>query len=173
MKKITLTQGKRALVDDDDFEFINQWKWCAALCKCARWVAQRGVISKQQKKKTGRKNRTTLLMHRLITNCPKNLGVDHINGNTLDNRKSNLRIQTNQGNLRGFRSKRAGTSKFRGVYWHKRLGKWCAAICSDYNQVHLGYFITENDAAKAYDCAARQLGFHREALNSTKKELTF
>lgn len=81
MKQIPLTQGKVALIDDEDYKHISQRKWYAA--KIGKtYYAQHSII------RDG--NQTTLMMHRQIMNPPSNLQCDHINGNGLDNRKSNL-----------------------------------------------------------------------------------
>lgn len=158
MKIIKLTQGKESLVDNGDYAKVSKFKWCAGKSK-QRWVAQTGVIG------NNKSGRTTLLLHRFIMGSPAGKDVDHKNGNTLDNRKRNLRITSNLKNLRAFRRKENGTSKFRGVYWHKRIKKWQAGICKNYKIYFLGYFNDEKKAARAYDFKAIALGFERQALN--------
>lgn len=96
-------------------------------------------------------------LHRLIVNCPDNMVVDHINGNTLDNRKSNLRICTklqNQYNQKKHKGKRH--SKYKGVTYRKELisKPWEAFIYPNGKHIRLGYFKTELEAAEAYNKAA-------------------
>jgi hypothetical protein len=80
MKRIKLTQGKYALVDDEDFESLNKYKW----------YFHQGYAIRNTKMKFGK--RTTIFMHRIITNCPKGKDVDHINMNGLNNQKYNMRV---------------------------------------------------------------------------------
>lgn len=143
MKKIPLTQGKFALVDDSDFEYLNQWKRCAArqgntfyaVCNSSR--------------KEGK--RITVYMHRML--CEAKM-VDHIDGNGLNNQKSNLRACTNTENIRNSRKRSDNTSGFKGVYRHKQNRKWCANIRVDGKLKYLGSFDSKLEAAKAYNEAA-------------------
>ena len=91
MKIIYLKNGDKVLVDDEDFKWLNQWKWQSN---------QKGYIIRM--KYVNKKNRKWeyIKMHRLIMNVSKNFQVDHINGNVRDNRKINLRIVTNAQNQR-------------------------------------------------------------------------
>lgn len=94
--------------------------------------------------------------------------IDHINGDKADNRISNLRSLTHQENARAFRKPSFGvSSKYRGVSWDKRAGKWRAYIMNDLKLKYLGGFECELEAARAYDTAAEGLGFSEEALNRT------
>lgn len=92
MKEISLTQGQIAKIDDDDFEIVSRYKWCAARDPDGRFYA---ISNPESSSKPGRKQ---LRMHRLITNCPPHLQVDHLNHDCLDNRKVNLRICDVRGN---------------------------------------------------------------------------
>lgn len=97
----------------------------------------------------------TRYLHRVIMNTPPGVKVDHRNGDTLDNRGCNLRFATDveqNRNRRGW-----GSSKYKGVCWHKRDQKWCAQIRVDGKKTHLGHFDDEEGAAFAYDVAARIL----------------
>lgn len=148
MKLIPLTQGKFAMVDDEDFDAVSQFKWHA------KKLGRRVYATRSIKKPNGKYS--LQLMHRfLMPDVPE---IDHEDGNGLNNqRKSNLRPATTQQNAQGFRRKSSGkTSKFRGVSWHKKAGKWRAYICLDDKHKHLGHFNSEIDAAKAYDIAARK-----------------
>lgn len=146
MKKIPLTKGKYALVDDEDFEWLNQWKWTANYN--GNWYAVRRIRNKGVQ--------TTVYMHRLVLelNTKDKRIVDHIDHNTLDNRKCNLRVATKSENAANCRSHKRTTSKFKGVYWKKKDKKWCAAIRVQGESRHLGLFKLEKLAALAYDMAA-------------------
>jgi hypothetical protein len=92
---------------------------------------------------------------RLLMNAPKNMEVDHINGNPLDNRRNNLRLATAGQNRAAFQSPRKNkTSRYRGVRWHKRVKKWMASIGSNHKVYYLGYYTIEEQAALAYNKAA-------------------
>ena len=82
--------------------------------------------------------------------------VDHWNGDGLDNRRRNLRAATPSQNQHNRRKRLGCSSRFKGVHWHKRHGKWAAKIRIDGRQLHLGYFPVERDAAAAYNLAANQ-----------------
>ncbi len=105
MKKIPLTQGKFALVDDEDFEYLNQWKW--------------KFLSGYAARKKGKK---TIYMHRLVNNTLDNKSTDHINMNKSDNRKENLRSSTSSQNKFN-RDSMGGSSKYKGVSWNKKREK--------------------------------------------------
>ena len=94
MKRIPLTQGKFALVDEEDYEWLNQWKWHYNNGYATR--NQWDPITKKQIK---------ILMHRLIMKSSEDMQVDHANHNTLDNRKSNLRIVSYSNNLKNRKGK--------------------------------------------------------------------
>lgn len=156
MKKIYLTQGQIALVDDEDFEYLNQFRWCAHKTAKARnnFYAVRNP----------KRNELTIRMHNVIMKPGSGLVVDHIDRNTLNNQKSNLRICTrsqnsmNRGSLRG--SKYKGISKI--FVWKSvndkskgRYEYWMACIIVRGRKTILGRFKTEEEAAKMYDSAAR------------------
>lgn len=144
MCKIELSKGLFAIVDDEDYEFINSFKWCASNSGRGRFYAQR------------KDNRKTVFMHRLIMKLTdKNLNIDHINHNTLDNRKINLRICSKTENARNKSSHPNSSSKFLGVSWDKSRNKWKSCIYINKKCVLLGRFNFEMEAAKAYDNAAK------------------
>lgn len=147
-REIPLTQGQVAIVDDQDFEFLSQWKWHA----CKRMVAGQPTF---YAKRTGpRPEMRATYMHRVIANVGEGLEVDHVNGNRLDNRRSNLRPATSTDNKRNCAS--YGSSPFKGVSFHKQRGKWQVKIKAE-GRVHwIGLFVHEADAARAYDAAAIQ-----------------
>ena len=146
MKYIDLTQAMQTLIDDEDFERSNKHKWCASKNPDGSYVAVRSIATK--------KGRRLILMHREIMNAPKGLLVDHRNHNTLDNRKSNLRICTNAENCRNKRVKEGYSSKCKGVHWNKLNKNWRARIMVNYIKKELGSFTDEKDAAQAYNEAA-------------------
>lgn len=145
MKRIPLTQGKFAIVDDEDYEWLNQWKWTLNRCgKDGKYLyAGREANGKQ------------IRMHRQILGLTKNDPemADHINHNGLDNRKCNVRICSNQQNQANSKRKNVGSSKYLGVRWHNN--KWAASIGK--KRSHIGYYKNEIDAAKAYDKKAKEL----------------
>ena len=136
-RKIPLTRGKFAIVDAEDFERLNRYKWrvCFGHGTC---YAQRAV-------KVGKKW-TSAMMHRDIIKVSSDMIVDHINHNGLDNRKANLRPATIAQNAWNRRRKK---SKFTGVNWNKQMSKWRVAVSYQTNRKHIGYFDNEIEAAKA------------------------
>lgn len=141
MKKIKLTQGQFALVDDEDYEKVNQFKWCA------HWNVNH-FYAKNNKK--GR-------MHRYIMNTPVGMFTDHKNHNTLDNQKSNLRICTYQQNQANRKKQKGISSKYKGVCWDKQVRKWLVGIRFNQKRINLGRFKSEIKAAIAYNKKAKEL----------------
>jgi hypothetical protein len=92
-------------------------------------------------------------MHRLIMGAEPGQEIDHINGNGLDNRKENLRVATRKENQQN-RHITWGNSTYKGVYWEKQKNKWRARIFVSGKCVHLGFFLTEKEAAVAYNQGA-------------------
>lgn len=159
-KQIPLTKGKFALVDDEDFEFLSQWKWHfnnRYACRCIYTYAD-GVERKQKNRKQIR-----IFMHREIMNPPSDKEIDHINRCGLDNRKSNLRICTREQNARNsLPSSYAGKDKesiYKGVYLRKdRNKKWVSYIMGKNKKtIYIGGFYSEIEAAIAYNAKAKQL----------------
>ena len=145
MQEIELTQDQVALVDDEDCEWLSDFKWCA------QWRTPRKVFVAARN--SGASNQT-ILMHRQITGAPLGKVVDHHNHNTLDNRRKNLRVCTWSQNAANGRKRLHSSSRFKGVSWYKRFQKWRASICKDGRDHHLGCFADESDAARAYNGAA-------------------
>jgi hypothetical protein len=106
---------------------------------------------------------TLILLHRLIMAPDRSMVVDHIDGDALNNSRVNLRVCTNGENMRN-RHSACGTSRFKGVYRSK--GRWCAAIRIDGRKIHLGLFVSETLAARAYDQAAPI--YHGEFAHTNK-----
>ena len=160
MKEIQLTQGKVALVDDEDYEYLNQWKWYANEWKRGKLYAVRNV--RKNKQYIGYES-----MHRLLSsNKDKKLVTDHINGNTLDNRKSNLRICTISENTKNRQIQKNNKSGFKGVRYNEKLNKYRAEIYSNRKYYNLGYYIDPKDAAIAYNAAA--IKYHGKFANLNK-----
>lgn len=147
MKQIELTQGKFALVDDEDFEYLNQYKWFAAKQKYTYYAYRNSprINGKQHK----------IIMHRVIMKLDSNdLIVDHKDHDGLNNVKSNLRLCNNSQNGAN-RIKSVGfSSKYKGVSWHKIKMKWQCKITFSHKRLFLGYFKTEIEAAISYNNAA-------------------
>jgi hypothetical protein len=139
LKLIALTQEKSAIVDDEDYDFLNQWKWYAHFETWA-WYATR-VYKKKR-----------IYMHRVIMKATSKQYCDHVNGNGLDNRRINLRLCTSSQNAANSKKSRNTTSQYKGVCWHKQIKRWVAYIQEDF----LGSFKDEVEAAKEYDRVARQ-----------------
>lgn len=138
MKEIKLTKGKVAIVDDEDFESLSQFKW-----HCSVGYAMRREYP----------SRKILLMHRVILNPPEGKEPDHINGDRLDNRRCNLRISTRSENNLNKNVQKNSSSGFKGVSWKKGRSKWRAYM----GGAHIGHFNTKEEAAKAYDKKALEV----------------
>lgn len=155
MKQIPLTQGKFALVDDEDFERINSHKWSLGNVGRNNLYAIRSVYKNGKKEKT-------VYMHREVLELTSKKHVDHVNSNGLDNQKANLRECTHSENMRN--RIRHNKSGFKGVF---QMGnRWKAMIRNRY----LGLFTTAIDAARAYNAAAKQLYGEFARLNEIPNE---
>lgn len=141
MKRIPLTQGKYALVDDDMFDYLSQWKWYTHKNKNVYYAEKRRSYA----------------MHRLIMNAKKGQPVDHKNRNGLDNQKDNLRFATISQNAQNQKLQRGCSSRYKGVNWHKRDKKWQSRIKINNKTIHLGYHHNEIVAAWVYDQMAKNL----------------
>jgi hypothetical protein len=148
MKHIPLTQGKVALVNDADYKWLNKHKWYALQDKYT-FYARRSIFLRKGEERTQ-------AMHRLILGLQPHdkLQCDHIDGNGLNNQRSNLRLCTSTGNNRSQRKRKAHSSKYKGVCWHRRSHKWISRIRAGKTRIHLGCFDSEIEGAKAYDDAA-------------------
>lgn len=145
-KEIQLTQGKVALVDDEDFEWLNQWKWHAH----ERHNIFYAVCSSRIDGKVSKK------MHRQILNPGNDLQVDHIDGNGLNNQRINLRLCSHAQNIYNRGKLKSNTSGYIGVSWNKAKKKWSARTERNGKVFFLGYYENADDAAKAYDRHAKE-----------------
>lgn len=152
MKLIPLTQGKFAKVDDEDFEWLSQWKWYFTGYYAAR--EERGKDGKQR----------AIRMHRVIADTPPELEVDHINGDKLDNRRVNLRNCVHYQNNFHQGMKKHNTSGYKGII-QINSEKWVAKINVKGKQIYLGSYDDPKDAAKAYDIGAKQYHGEFASLN--------
>lgn len=158
MAVIPLTQGYSAIVDDCDYDRLSRWPWHAFKGSSGHIYAARNS------KPDAEGRRGHIFMHRVLAGTPEGMDTDHINGNTLDNRRCNLRPATRAQNMWNRKANRGGSSSLKGVYWHKQHSKWCASIQVNKRRKHLGLFKTETEAASAYQkAAAAAFGrFYRE-----------
>jgi hypothetical protein len=151
MKEIPLTQGKVALVDDEDFDRVMPYKW-HTLTKGNCHYAIRGLWY------DGKCH--TVYMHRLILDgAATDMDIDHIDGDGLNNTRNNLRVVTHQENMMN-RHKRVGSSKYKGVHFDnssRNKKVWRAQIRYNGKLANLGRFYTEEEAAHCYDKAACEL----------------
>ena len=160
MKEIELSQGKVALVDDENFEWLNQWKWYAS--KTGRvenelWYGIRMVCNSGK--------RRSISMHRVILDAPSGVGVDHINHDGLDNRRANLRFSNQSQNTANSRKQDGCSSRYKGVCWDKQHQKWRAGIMKNYKHIFLGLYSDEVETARAYDEAALEAFGEFASLN--------
>lgn len=138
------------VVDDKDVNLVLE----------SSWSIQHGYVVATRGK-----------LHRLITDAKRGEIVDHVNGNTLDNRRQNLRIVSHQQNAINQSGHRISTSKYKGVFWNQEKGKWQATIKHDGKTIHLGWYKIEREAAIAYNAAAKVL-FREYRRNNVVTDLS-
>ena len=156
--EILLSKKQITIVDDDLFEELNQYNWYASETKGGFYAARRKTFSYR--------NNKIVYMHREILNCSSLVyEVDHINRNTLDNRKENLRLVLHIKNMQNRKENKNTTSIYRGVHWNKRSNKWTVQITSDGMTYCLGNFASEREAAHAYNIKAKELYGEHACLN--------
>ncbi len=150
MSVIRLTQGQVALVDEEDYERLLSFKWYA-------WInpPRSTFYAVRSIRIHGKKSAQRIYMHRVITDAQRGEIIDHINRNSLDNRRANLRrVSQHQSTLNRRLLMASNTSGFRGVTPRRRGRAWYAQITVNYRNIYLGTFDSPEEAAVAYDAAA-------------------
>lgn len=150
MKKIKLTRGLVALVDDSDYEQLNAHKW----------YAQAHGRTSYAHRTLGKK---LISMHRVIMNPPVGMVIDHKDCNGLNNQRANLRICTRLENARNRPKYKSNKSGYKGVCWNTKDKRWIAKIKLNNKIIHLGSFLSPLEASKAYIVACKKL--HGEFAN--------
>jgi len=140
VKTIPLGDGFYAYVDAADLDWLNQWTWCL----------HNGYAARRERGKT-------IYLHREIMQAPEGMVVDHRNHNRLDDTRANLKVCKQGENLRNTEKRRGTASRFRGLYFCPRTGKWCPRIRFEGKYLYLGSFAEEIAAARAYDYKAVEL----------------
>ena len=154
--EIPLSRGLVAIVDDEDYDAVTAvGKW-SATPSSKTFYARRTV-------RNGPPPHGTLFMHTFLMGT---LGVDHRNGNGLDNRRANLRIATHGQNMRNRGLVATNSTGYKGVQY-RRPGVWRARIQLDRKQLHLGQYPTPEEAAEAYNAAAIKYFGEFALLNET------
>jgi hypothetical protein len=148
-KTIPLTRGQVAIVDDDDYERLSSYRWHASERR------DEGLFRAERRGRRGEPQ--AVLMHRYIMGAVRGECVDHINHDTLDNRRENLRVCSYSQNNANRRKIRPGVSKYKGVFRGSQGKGWLAEVYFNGQKRRLGPFHDETEAAHAYDAAAREM----------------
>jgi hypothetical protein len=147
---VPLTQGFFAIIDASDAEKVGQHNWCAAKCS--------GKFYAYRCRKVGENYASKMIaMHRYILGVVGRDHVDHVNSDTLDNRRANIRPATRSENMMNVGLCSRNSSGFKGVSWNKSVEKWQAQIIAKGKWHNLGLHLTKEDAAQAYEKAAERL----------------
>lgn len=158
-RAILLTQGKISIVDAINYDWLSQYNWkVEKQNNGANYYAVRTV-------RISNGRHLTIRMHREIIGAKPHELVDHINGDSLDNRLGNLRIATRRQNAKNTGPRPNSSSQYKGVSWKAQMGKWVAQITNNYKKIHIGYFSNEEDAARAHDTVAKELHGEFARLN--------
>jgi hypothetical protein len=147
VREIPLTRGYVALVDDEDYDRVSQFKWRAQPVAVNGATANHYAITSL----SGR----TVFLHRFILNAPRGMEVDHRNRNGIDCRRNNIRLATTAQNQANRGRTQANRSGYKGVSWSEQRRKWLVQITCNGERRHVGRFDDPTEAALAYDRAAR------------------
>lgn len=153
MKRIKLTQNKFALVDNSDYEWLNNFKWYPDKSGDKNFYVVRNSKDCNGKHKKIR-------MHQEIMGTPRGMETDHIDGNGLNNQRKNLRICTRSQNQHNRGKYKCNTSGYKGVSWHKVKKKWSANIGVNGKLIFIGDYFTIEQAYKAYCMACQE--YHKD-----------
>lgn len=128
MKQISLTKGKYALIDDEDFDLVSRYNW---YCSSMGYAQRSDRVNKK---------RVEILLHRFLLGAKKGQEIDHINRNPLDNTRKNLRFCTRSENNHNKGLNKNNSSGYKGIYWHKGAKKWLGQIMLDGKRINIGLF---------------------------------
>jgi hypothetical protein len=155
---ITISQNQSVKVDDSDYDYLNQYKW---------HLTSKGYAARRVHYPSTRANQVAkiFLMHRILAFADRGYQVDHINGDKLDNQKSNLRLCNASQNQSNRRLQSNNTSGYKGVHYNKPQNNWRARVVVNRKTINLGGFSTPELAAEAYNLKAKELHGEFALLN--------
>lgn len=159
VKRIPLTQDKEALVDDCDYDYLTQCRWY--------FHSEGYAVRNTRKGEKGRRMHRVVLARTGINDFEQ---VDHINGDKLDNRRSNLRPATNAENSRNAKVGKNNKTGVKGVSWHRGAGKFQVHIMVNRKSIYLGLYDSLEQASKAYREAAKK--YFGDFANAAKRVST-
>lgn len=160
-RSMRLKDGTSVWLDEDDYQWAKHYEWGHHRSKISNGYARRWGFNGEKM--------TNILLHREITRCPKGFEVDHINHDTADNRRANLRIVTScQNGANALKTRSRRTSNYKGVSLYKRDNNWCAQIIRNGKYFFLGRYDTEAEAAAVYNAKALELSAEYSVLNIIK-----
>lgn len=160
-RTIQLTKGLNTLVDLEDFIRFGHLKWYSLPGTDTVYAARQSPVDYAGKQ-------PHIRLHRLVNNTPEDFDTHHKNTDGRDNRRDNLETRTRIEHSQGRQKYKKSSSRFKGVSYHKQTNKWQASICVDRNVLYLGCYLTEIEAAQAYDWGSRE--YHGE-FGKTNEQL--
>ena len=138
MKIIYTRKGEEIFVDDEDYEWLNQYNWYSSQGYATRATSRKDSVKRKY-----------ILMHREITNAPKGMVIDHKDHKTMNNQKENLRICTHKENAMNKKIAKSNNSGYPGVYWSESQGRWIVRIGLDRGTIRIGTYMDWEDAVRA------------------------